>query len=141
MSNKRLQPHAIKALQEVKQAILARPENFDMGHWIGGMDDDDALMSPEIATSLETGEHCGTTACIAGWICALNNLTTMHPGYAASTFLGLGIDSARLFYTSNWPVDLRKHYKEAEFEGDTLAQAQIAAEAIDRFIEGDGSFD
>jgi hypothetical protein len=122
----------VELLNKVKDAILAHPEQFNMDEWVGR-------------------GACGTTACIAGWCCALSlgGLERVRTRYfdfsrhynvkrEAQDLLGIQVPEEEddvtyeLFYSSKWPIDLDRRYQDAE---TPLEKAQVAAERIDRFIE------
>ena len=133
--SKRLSERAIKVLEEVKAKIAERPANFAMESWFST----GTWWSDQAIADLAGGEECKTTACIAGWICVLRELKNSLPAYAATAYLGISpVRADRLFYAQDWPRDLYERYLIATHP---LTRARIAAEAIDRFIAGDGSFD
>ncbi len=133
-------PLNVALLQTVKQHIVADPGNLSMLNWIR-----------------HAGE-CGTTACIAGWIVVFS-----EPGESledrevkaiviraeshgdlrfanlAATRIGYPRSGANcpLFYVDDWPRDLTLRWAGAKTAADAAA---AAAEAIDRFIAGNGSF-
>lgn len=106
-------------LLKVKEQILAHPEELDMATW---------------------GE-CGSPCCIAGWVVRLSDriLTPEFPTETedqvdADARKALGVvDRCPLFFWQDWPGDLR-----VSFLGPAtpMRRAEVAAEAIDRYIEG-----
>jgi hypothetical protein len=122
----------IELLQAVKAAILKNPQHFDMDHWVGH-------------------NHCGTTACIAGWARVIT-LKCETPK-AAEDFrasvaenrpapLSFGTDDLGLSYSeenalcylASWPDCFSGRYWAAEEKGDYAGMAQAAADRIDHFI-------
>lgn len=103
-------------LLQVKEKILQDPAHFNMGIW---------------------QSHCGTTCCIAGWACALNDKFSHPFGRTAADLLGISeAEGDSLFYVTRWPIDLLNKFSAASktYGGCSLEAAQVAAERIDRFL-------
>lgn len=108
-------PLNLPLFDRIKAHITAHPDQFDMNSWW-------------------TVGSCGTACCIAGWACALDELTVMPLGFgslprptdkgialaavckenstAASELarMALGLthaEAARLFYDHRWPDHLQ----------------------------------
>lgn len=139
-----LTPEGIALLQRVKQRILAEPDKFDMYEWycsIDGEYDWSANLDPFFQTlrSAQPGEPCGTTACIAGWVLlesgvqSIKNVRVIEDAAAVELGVYNKYRTEPLFYVSEWPNDLQKEYKQTK-------SPQVAAQAIDRWIAGNGSF-
>lgn len=133
----------VENLLKVKALILEEPLRFDMGLWRTTHPEACGIRAPK----------CGTVACIAGWGATLHFMEKDKRLKKLSTAAGLfmcsetpeiaagffGIDDgSNLFFESNWPEDLQERLDE-ETQG-TAEYAQIAAEAIDRFIACDGNW-
>ncbi len=135
----KLSQDAIALLRRVQARILAKPQQLDMAGWVSGM----IFSYREPFRRLAANPECGTTACIAGWILIEAGITEIPRassiGNAATKCLGMqgDYDDIDLFFASDWPEDLcyRTHVSSSD-----QAMAEIAAEAIDRWIEGDGCF-
>jgi hypothetical protein len=115
----------VELLLKVKEAILANPTKFSMSSWCS---------HPFIFAFISS---CDTVACIAGWTVALSGErlgVTDTIASKARRLLNLSVDEKEypfsLFYTHNWPADLKVLAQEDE--------AKAAGIAIDRFIEGCG---
>lgn len=105
-------------LLQIKERILAEPNLFSMTGYYKKMD-------------------CGTSHCIAGWAVHLTEGDKgLHLGdfhNRACTALGISYGQGHgLFYDDEWPRELSDEYNE---NTDKKERAQIAARAIDRFIE------
>jgi hypothetical protein len=116
----------VEKLLAVKEHILREPENFCMDFWA-----------------------CQTAHCIAGWAALLDgwNPIRLHalwgtndvrllawPPIAVAAMNALEIEetqAACLFNAPQWPDDLARKMRKTF---NPNAQAEIAAEAIDRFI-------
>lgn len=133
----------VKNLLKVKALILEEPRRFSMNHW------ETTNMS-----FLPEGKKpaCGTIACIAGWGAILlvkkdgrlksfkaAAVKTWAPEWTANTFFELdAFQGGRLYFEENWPNDLHERLKKNE--NGSAEYAQIAAEAIDRFIACGGDW-
>lgn len=118
-------------LLQVKDAILAETEHFDMGYWFRDhMHRDRAL---------QTLTQCGTTACIAGWAVyiGIDNVRTVRwIEYKAKALLDLSkCQASRLFYVANWPLQYYSAYHDATSD---LQRAVVAAQRIEHFIATNG---
>ena len=148
----RLTEEGVKRLLQVKEHILRDSKGFDMDDWL--------VVSQE---KRENG--CGTTACLAGWVCylnkpeaieayntysqryrdnfeAVNKLRDVVISQAASLLLTAKTPWENgLFYKGYWPEELREEYKQAEIYKDYLKMAQAAGKAIDWYIGINGPVD
>jgi hypothetical protein len=127
----------VELLERVKAHIRAYPETFDMGAFARHM-------------------TCGTVACIAGWASFLNNPMNKRSPWSMNiegvALKVLGLDGlydtqddedgqvCPLFYNHQWPYDIQIRYDTAREMGVRSLMADIAGEAIDRFVAGNGSF-
>ena len=138
-------------LLKAKELILARPEHLYMNDWLKGeINEDIDTVRRELRKGNKDPYQCNTTACIAGWV-AMFAVTDGRRQRKNSWGESEEIDdfslrmlgdhsSDSLFYVSYWPDDLMHRYSENYDEEDYDEAAKVAAEAIDRFIAGDGSF-
>ncbi|WP_432112795.1 hypothetical protein [Streptomyces sp. S1] len=84
----------VELAKKVRALIKKYPERHDQSDW--SSDDD-----------LNPAEHCGTSACIAGWVAAAKGYTlskVRNEGWTIDTFARDALDlspedSFRLFYT------------------------------------------
>lgn len=127
----------VKLLRQVKRQILKEPAQFVMDLFFAQKED------IPWTSDLERSEipNCGTAACIAGWTVALSQKKkpvdaqglAWDDAEVASEHLGLDNgQGAELFYTENWPQELRDQF----FASRTLkGRARVAARRIDAFIK------
>lgn len=126
----------IERMRKVAADVLAHAEQFDMSAWFisprGNFVEEVSKIPPEGLGA------CGTTCCIAG-AAVLRAMAEKFPVYpyanietAAAAYLDLDWDEKRrLFYVSDWDVDLKDDYLCTESHTD---QAQAAVEQIERMI-------
>jgi hypothetical protein len=125
-------------LLEVKQQIIEEPRKFDMLNYGG----DASYYAPF------RRPPCNTVACIAGWI-VLNERPNTPLHYIttelAVKILGYDLEFfvvrnfTRLFISENWPYEFNKRYMCGPYTIDEVkANAQLAGEVIDYFIEHNG---
>lgn len=156
---------AVELLRRIQKALREHPDRFDMDRWFydpaRGYADEPALDSwgqyvvegphlvPDVPMMKGLTETCGTTACIAGWAVALSG-ERVQPGMSIQTeaerLLGwvrpertngtTGFGHCPLFHVGRWPGDLLDRHCEAADR--TAEQAEIACEAVDRWIESGG---
>ncbi len=147
MDRDRLLPVGVERLNQIKAHILSDVDGFNMGCWL------------RVGEKRENG--CGTTACIAGWLCYLNKaeaikayeleykkdpepdepptrLRDIYYGEAADFLLFGKVSAAthELFYSDEWPDELSEAYDEAyyTYPEDRQGMANAAVRAIDAFI-------
>ena len=121
----------LELFEKIKTQILANPENLDMTFYVHDT-------------------PCGTTYCIAGWAVHLSGYkinekeeTCETPKgddtieSAAMELLGIPGEYTELFFHWRLPIDLKNEYYSTL---DYPDRAKIVVRAIDRFIEGNGSF-
>lgn len=131
-------------LKQVAERIVERPQLFDMYTFYGSG-------GPKDLSSGDAREQCGTTACIAGEVCLLNNTATLdHDGFVhakkreefrgwedeAVTALGITpLQGKKLFYVEHWPKEFRKRYHACTDKEDFAGAACVAAERIKHFVQ------
>jgi len=128
-----LTEETIVKLTDIKFAVLATPEHFDMQDWF----------SP--------GE-CGTAGCLAGYAVAFALAATLSdaassraattPQLVAAEWLGITwVQSSRLFYLvgpyadHHWPIPFVEAYHDAATPKE---RAQVLADRIDHFAATQG---
>jgi len=122
----------VELLNQVKQAILANPQNTDMWvNWIEGTTYD---------------KPCATVGCIAGWTIAHGNLQEMSEKIEfdinrceenATRMLRLSGDQARrLFFVHHWPEKFQNKYNSVV--GCDRDRANVIATRIEHFIATEG---
>lgn len=135
-----LKPKAKELLLRVREAILKEPARIRMANWRLTKRDQYLLVMHNDHAAIPP---CGTVGCIAGWLVELHykhphSVVTVQ--YAASKLIGwrdkIGIDCP-LFFTSDWPEDLKDKEYDLYTSG-TPEYAAVVAAAIDRWIEADG---
>lgn len=134
----------VKLLQEVARQILASPAQLNMSMWFVVTDPcGDRLEhgSASIARNpaLSPVSNCQTTACIAGWTCALRPELVQGPDAASAAQRLLGLDmsqSQRLFYKGSWPNRFVVNY---DTSPSPAARARVTAERIEHFIATGGA--
>ena len=101
---------AAEILLEVRKLILKHPQRFNISHWFGS----------------ESLSECGTSACIAGWICMVD-LKTEQPSEAVKIMrfdMTQAEDKAQdilqcynthdLFFHQNWDESFSKAYSDEQ---------------------------
>lgn len=76
---------------------------------------------------------CGTTGCIAGHAMMLFKLDQIYQVVPT-----LGFKDNHLFYTSDWPMDLRLEYI---FVEGKIGKMRVALKAFDVFVANGGTFE
>jgi hypothetical protein len=111
----------VALLREVQAAILKWPTHFDMEQPGRGCEFDPVVMAEPT---------CGTTACIAGWICMLGDKRSLvnYPYDILERAAELG------GLTSTQADDLFWFHVDSDF----IVTSQEAATAIDNFITSKG---
>lgn len=105
----------IELAERARDFITRYPERHDQGTWWSDAD-------------LDPSKHCGTTACIAGWVIVAQGRTlaelidaTMDPAWEAQEALGLDDDEAAdLFYNFDNESALERF-------DELIAEAKVAA--------------
>lgn len=135
----------VENLLKVKALILEEPLRFDMGIW--------KTTDPDRLERDLPMPKCRTVACIAGWgatvfylernkrIKKIATAADQFESIDASDIAGGFFEIANgddLFHESHWPDDLCGRL--GDEKPGTLGYAQVAAEAIDRFIACDGNW-
>lgn len=117
----------IKLLNKVKKAILKEPRAFHMSSWHETWEEGDR----------EDG-WCGTSHCIGGWAQVLSGKKKGHV-HSSESFAYyqelLQLPDLNLLIHDLWPRPLHKRYENAVSEEDWDAAANVAAEAIDSYIQ------
>lgn len=129
----------VELLRRVQESIKSNAHAFDMQLWFEshGYKYGNPLTQPE----------CGTTACIAGFVCLLEGWVpdSYHGVRKGSYFDEAELVAAKLlqlnsedkdalFQIEEWPEDLQIAYREAEDDLDHSGMASAACEVIDRLI-------
>lgn len=131
---------------KIKEKILAEPDRFNMGLWFGVIDARGELdfLTAGAGTVGEAFQECGTVACIAGWAVVLGDPSrSLHCAVALRARAALGLtydEGTALFTTARWPQELQDAYFKAEYNGDLLAMARAACDAIDALVSDRQSF-
>lgn len=133
----------IPLLKRVKQAILKRPGQFEMGSFFSSV-----LIFDEGRKEIPAS-HCGTAACIAGWAVHIEEgkkrIEATRSDHAdAGDVEDVAIDllmlsesqTSRLFYNHYWPDPFPFEYNAAK---TPLARAKVAAARISHFIKTKGA--
>lgn len=129
-----------RLLKKVRDTILEKPNQLNMEQWFDA--DYGAIAQSPL-------EDCGTTACIAGWVCTLKGWAPAgewvvvsrggagqgprDPQSLAAELLG-GLspnDSTTLFYLKFWPPKFSRAYARAT---TPRGRAAATARRIDHFI-------
>lgn len=126
----------VELLRTIQKHIREEPRRLRMAAWARGG-------PPNQEGYVESGygeeDHvvfppCGTVACIAGWAHILSGGGIGSAGQSAGArALDVDFDTA-LFFVDLWPADLEERYESAATDQE---RAEVACEAIDRFIAGD----
>lgn len=139
----------VELLEQVKQAILAEPLQFQMGDWFTDRLSRFSILTRKhydmLDAARETIPNCGTAACIAGHTLVViykmnpkeaKRIPLVHSvGAEARRLLDIKISSDTLFLLDCWPSELKQAYITAPTPEE---QAQIAAKRIDLFIQTNG---
>lgn len=142
-------------LERVRARILEFPGELNMYNWGTWKNNheinqylDGEILTPEVVE--DAFKHrCGTAACIGGWAILLHMMETKmakvdleNATYAwdyAQSVVQLDNEQAnRLFFTEEWPPEIRGDYDRALALRDFKAAATIAVERIDLFIKTGG---
>lgn len=121
-------------LLKIKQHILEEPSRLYMADWIEHHAPGTIVIDQYNKQNIQqTVPQCGTVCCIAGWSSVLRGREYMNTS-DEQAYLDV---SSRLFYPNKWPEDLFERYQNST---STSEKAQVAADAIDLIIVGDGYF-
>lgn len=112
----------VERLREVQENIKNHPEHFDMSYWYKDKLGTIVYKTPK---SKEQMLKCGTTACIAGWLCIGENLND-GADIATRAREIVGCDTYMLFNDCYWP------------EQFLPVTPESAIARIDHFIATDG---
>lgn len=135
----------VDLLRQAQEAIKSNPTHFDMDYWF-------------------STNGCGTTACVAGWVCTLDNASKLKKNLKPDTqimracsvvskaqredeemdtaSLALKLLSGKktdatswLFHIEDWPDEIWRKYNQAERQSNYDGMAKAACEAIDLYIK------
>lgn len=139
-----LNEDAVQKLQEVRDHILEEPNRLTMRNWsVRGSNNIDYIdgYNGEAYEQAYNGDYtnivmlhppCGTSGCIAGWLCMLNGALLQTPYAEAHIILGVAPPAlSDLFYSKNWDYDLLARFTTTNIR----ERAKAAAEQIDRYIK------
>jgi hypothetical protein len=125
--------------EQLKAALVAEVEHFDMSDWMGG------------AIRIEPGPlNCGTTLCLAGLACHIAGDTMgvtesgfpyveigeEHISIAKRAMELLGLEDDRMFYTTYWPTVLQEEYENVRYFNSPKEAAKVALKVIDCYMGG-----
>ena len=138
----------IPMAKRVREQLLRFPDNFNMSSWY------EEIWIPREQGAYGQNDNCGTAACIAGWIVALDlagkqlslpiiNPNPMlfrarekcnnHPEDRAAKLIGLTVRQAQsLFLQDEWPEPYRQRFNRAE---DGNEEAQVAVDYLTSLID------